>query len=88
MLSESGTKDLVRSAGFTVIDSIRLPDAAWWKHYYTPLTERIPLLKEKYATSPEAMDIIKGLEKEIEIYRKYPKEYGYCFFIGKNNNPE
>ncbi|MDD1707858.1 MAG: methyltransferase domain-containing protein [Methanoregulaceae archaeon] len=85
MPSESGTRDLVRSAGFTVIDSFRLPDAGWWRHYYTPLTERIPLLKDHYATNPDAMDIIQGLEHEIEIYRKYSKEYGYCFFINKNS---
>ena len=85
MSSESGTRDLVRSSGFTVIDSFRLPDAGWWKHYYTPLTERIPLLKEQYAANPDALDIIQGLEHEMEIHRKYSKEYGYCFFINKNS---
>jgi ubiquinone/menaquinone biosynthesis C-methylase UbiE len=85
MPSESGTWDLVRSAGFTVIDSFRLPEAGWWKHYYTPLTERIPLLKGKYASNPDALDIIQVLEHEMEIYRYYSKEYGYCFFINKNS---
>jgi len=88
MPSESGTKDLVQSAGFTVINSFRLPDAGWWNHYYSPLTERIPLLKEKYATNPDALDIIQGLELEMEIHRNYSNEYGYCFFIAKNENSE
>jgi ubiquinone/menaquinone biosynthesis C-methylase UbiE len=85
MPSESGTRELVRSAGFTVINSFRLPDEGWWTHYYSPLTERIPLLKEKYATNHDALDIIQGLEDEMEIHRKYSKEYGYCFFINKNS---
>lgn len=88
MPTESGTGEIVRSAGFTVIDLFRLPDAGWWVHYYSPLSERIPKLKEKYATNPDAMEIIQGLEKEMDIHRKYSKEYGYCFFIGKDNSPE
>ena len=87
MKSESGNEEIIRSAGYTVISSFRLPDAGWWTHYYSPLTERIPLLKEKYATNHDALDIIQGLEKEMEIHRKYSKEYGYLFFVLKNRNP-
>ncbi len=46
------------------------------------------MMKEKYATNHDALDITQGLENEMEIHRKYSKEYGYCFFIGKNKNPE
>jgi ubiquinone/menaquinone biosynthesis C-methylase UbiE len=88
MPSESGTGEIVRSAGFTVISSFRLPDAGWWNYYYSPLTERIPHLKEKFTANREALDIIQGLEQEMEIHRKYSKEYGYCFFIGQKRNPE
>jgi hypothetical protein len=88
MPSESGTEEIIQSAGFSVIHSFRLPDAGWWNHYYSPLTERIPLLKEKYATNPDALGMIRGLEKEMEIHRKYSKEYGYCFFIAKNTGSE
>jgi hypothetical protein len=52
------------------------------------LTERIPLLKERYATNPDALEIIQGLEKEMDLHRKYAKEYGYCFFIVQNTDPE
>jgi len=88
MSSEPGTEEIVRSAGFTVINSFRLPDAAWWDHYYSPLIERMILLKEKYATNQDALEIIHGLEREMEIHRKYSKEYGYCFFIVQNKNSE
>ncbi len=88
MPSESGTEEIVRSAGFTVVGSFRLPDAGWWDQCYSPLAERIPRLKEKYATNHDALDIIHGLETELEIHRKYSKEYGYCFFIIKNTDSE
>lgn len=86
--SETGTEDIVRAAGFTVINSFRLPEEGWWNTYYTPLSGLIPRLKEKYAANNDALDIIQGLETEIEIYRKYSKEYGYRYFVLKNKNPE
>jgi len=88
MPSEPGAGEIVRSAGYTVTDSFRLPDEGWWTHYYSPLKERIPGLKEKYAANPDALEIIQGLEHEMEIHRKYSKEYGYCFFVARNSNPE
>jgi len=86
MKSESGIKDLIRAEGYTVTGSFRLPDAGWWDHYYSPLTGRIPMLKEKYANNADAHKIIQELEKEMEVHRKYSKEYGYTFFVLKNSN--
>lgn len=81
MLSEAGTKDLIRSAGYFVTGSFRLPDRGWWDHYYSPLVDRMEMLKERYANNHDAQSIIQGLEREMEIHRKYSKEYGYSFFI-------
>jgi hypothetical protein len=80
-LFESGTEEIIRSAGYSVMGSFRLPDAGWWSHYYSPLTDRIEMLKENYANNHDARSIIQGLEKEMEIHLKYSKEYGYTFFI-------
>jgi ubiquinone/menaquinone biosynthesis C-methylase UbiE len=87
MPSESDAEEIFRSAGFTVINSFRLPEEGWWNHYYNPLTEQIPRLKEKYATNQDAQCILQELEQEMEIRRKYPEEYGYCYYLGKNTNP-
>ena len=88
MHSESGTEEILRSAGYSVIGSFRLPDAGWWDQYYTPLTDRMEMLKGKYANNQEAQSILDGLEKEMEIHRKYSKEYGYSFFIGTPSVPD
>ncbi len=84
MPSETGAEEIARSAGFTVINSFRLPKEGWWNHFYNPLTEQIPRLKEKYATNQDALDIIQGLEQEVEIRRKYPDEYGYSYLVLQN----
>ena len=88
MLSEPGTEKIIQSAGYSVIGSFRLPDAGWWDQYYSPLTDRMDMLKGKYANNPDAQSIIQGLEREMEIHRKYSKEYGYSFFICTSSVPD
>jgi SAM-dependent methyltransferase len=87
MPSESGTEEIIRSAGYSLIGSFRLPDAGWWDYYYSPLTDRIAMLKEKFANNHDALSIIQGLEREMEIHQKYSKEYGYRFFILHSSIP-
>ncbi len=84
MKSEPDTEEVIRDAGYSIISTFRLPDSGWWDHYYSPLTERIPFLKETHAKNSDAQMIIRGLEKEMEIHRKYSNEYGYTFFVLKN----
>ena len=86
MKSVPGSEDIIRSAGYTVISSFRIPDTAWWDHDYTPLSKKVTGLKERYKDKDEAQTIIRGLEKEMVIHRKYSKEYGYMFFVLKNRN--
>jgi len=81
--TESGAEEIIRSEGYSVIGSFRLPHTGWWNHYYSPLYERLGMLKEKYANNEDAQFIIQGLEKEIEIHRRYSGEYGYTYFILK-----
>lgn len=88
MKSEPGTKEMIQDAGYSVISMFRLPDSGWWDHYYTPLTKRIPFLKELYANNSDAQMIISGLEQEMEMYRKYSNEFGYTFFVLKNRSTD
>jgi len=58
-----------------------LPESAWWDAYYHPLEERLELLREKYAATPEKVEVIESIQMEIEIYRKYSGYYGYVFYV-------
>jgi SAM-dependent methyltransferase len=88
MKGESGNEEVMRAAGYTVISSFRLPDAGWWDPFYSPLSERLVLLKEKYSDNDDAQIIIRGLEEQMDIHRKYSDEYGYQFSVLKNRNPQ
>jgi hypothetical protein len=38
-------------------------------------------LKIKYKDTPEALDMIKGEERERELFRKYNEWYGSVFYV-------
>jgi len=82
--NEDDIASSIRALGYSVIAHFRLPEKAWWDNFYTPLTKKLDLLREKYADNDEAGIILTGFEKEMDIYRKYPDEYGYTFFILQN----
>jgi len=84
MPSESRVEEMIKSEGYSLIGSFRLPDSGWWNPFYTPLTARLGMLKEKYAGNQDAQFIIQELEMEMDVRRKYSKEYGYTYFIMKN----
>ncbi len=86
MPTESEVEEMIQNEGYSLVGSFRLPDSAWWDNFYHPLTDRLGMLKEKYANNPDAQEIIRGLEWEMEIRRKYPGEYGYTFFIMKKES--
>ena len=74
-------EEMIRSEGYSLIGSFRLPDTGWYNHFYNPLSARLGMLKEKYAGNQDAQCIIKGFEVQMDIFRKYSKEYGYTYFI-------
>lgn len=81
MASESENIHQAESAGFTVLGTHRLPLNAWMDNYYLPLEQRIASLR------PEAdaamLEVLQGLETEIELFRKYNAYYGYTFYLLK-----
>ena len=86
MPSVSGVEEMIRSEGYSLIGSFRLPDTGWWNHYYNPLSPRLGMLKEKHAKDQEALGIIQMIETEIDIFRRYSQEYGYTYFIMKKSS--
>lgn len=72
---------IIADAGYEVVDHFTLPDSDWWDHYYRPLSDKLPDLKEKYADEPVALHIVSSTETEIEMRRKHGRDYGYEFFV-------
>jgi SAM-dependent methyltransferase len=81
MIHEEEAESVIRDAGYSILGRLRLPDAAWWDHYYTPLSVRLDILKQQYNHDQEVQAFISSLEKEIQIFSNHSREYGYSFFI-------
>ena len=69
----------VRRAGFEVLHSFVLPDAAWWDDYYTPLEARLGVLRSQYRTDSAALEALELFGTEIEYFRRWSDYYGYLF---------
>jgi ubiquinone/menaquinone biosynthesis C-methylase UbiE len=72
---------VIEAAGYTVIDSFRLPASAWWKDYYVHFERRLDAIEGKFKGNADAESVIEFSRKEIEVFRKHSDEYGYVFFI-------
>jgi len=81
MIHEEEAESVIRGAGYSILGRLRLPDAAWWDYYYTPLSKRLDILKQQYKDDQKVQAFISSLEKEIQIFRNHSQEYGYSFFI-------
>ena len=79
---------VIEDIGYELITSFTLPDSAWLDGYYTPLEERIPRMREKYAGDKKAIESLDGTQQEIDIFLKYSGSYGYVFYIMKASTPE
>ena len=71
----------IQDRGFALIDHFTLPDAAWWDDFYTPMENRIALMRSQYGKDAEALTILDQLAEEPEMHRRYADFYGYEFFV-------
>jgi ubiquinone/menaquinone biosynthesis C-methylase UbiE len=73
--------EAVRRAGYRPLGHFELPDSAWWDHYYRPLAAKLPALRERYAGEPAAQEVIVGHQREMDLFSRYSRCYGYVFFV-------
>ena len=71
--------------GYQVLDTFNLPDHAWWDDFYTPMLERIAVLRKKNVDVPETESVYAACELEADMHRRYSSSYGYTFPF-KNQN--
>lgn len=83
MVHEEAAEEMVRDAGYEILDTFRLPDSAWWDYYYIPMSRRLEVLKEQHAGDEEAQALLASFEEEIEMFHRYSPEYGYAFFVAR-----
>nr|WP_307776395.1 class I SAM-dependent methyltransferase [uncultured Cetobacterium sp.] len=73
--------EIAKKAGYEVIGTFILPENSWWKNYYDPLKKRCNMFKEFEPENKELMELIHMTEIEMELFKKYNKDYNYAFYI-------
>ncbi|MBN1368472.1 MAG: class I SAM-dependent methyltransferase [Dehalococcoidales bacterium] len=72
---------MIESSGYKLIGSFPIPEESWWQDYYTPAERRISELRKKYPNNKEAKELFDSFLLEIDMFRKYSKYYGNCFYV-------
>lgn len=80
MTDTAGIAARVQAAGYQVLGTRRLSDAAW-EAYYTPMEQRIAALKPG-ATGPLAQ-VLAEAEAEIAAWRAHRREFGYLLTLAR-----
>jgi len=76
--------NIIQKAGYNLINSFQLPESDWWSLLYTPLENRIGILREKHKNNEDFLMFLKSTQDEINYFRKYSDYYGYAFYIMQN----
>ncbi len=85
MMIEDKGFEIIRNAGLELIGSFRLPSRVWEESYYSQVKRKSGDLMEEFKDDKDALMVIEGLKKEIEIFDKYADEYGYTYNIIQKN---
>jgi hypothetical protein len=83
MQMHEGNLKIIGDAGYHVINSIVFPKSDWL-NYYNPTEIKLAALRKKYRGNQEANNFLDLILKEITIYKKYSKYYGYIFYLMQN----
>jgi len=67
--------------GYSLSDTVLLPEDAWWKEFYEPLEGKMAALLHKYANSADALKLLGQLQGEIDMVKKSPREFRSAFYI-------
>ena len=73
----------VSSCGYDLLEHFTLHEDTWWIEYYAPLEKRINEIRTKHADDPKALVALDNDQREIDMFKKNPRQYGSVFFIMK-----
>ena len=86
MKSNEENIQVINDNNYKLIESFVLPESSWWNNYYNPYEKQVSILKKKYSEDKEKISFLDMSLKEIELFRKYSKYYGYVFYIMQNQD--
>ena len=74
---------VMQKCGYSFVAAFGIPEECWKDNYFTPREAAEKVLLEKYGNNKILEDYIKGNRREVELFEKYKRHYGYAFYIGR-----
>ena len=74
---------IMQECGFAFVAAFALPDECWTDCYFSPRARAIEKLMKKYDGCDTVREYAELNRKDVELYLKYKKHYGYVFYIGR-----
>jgi cyclopropane fatty-acyl-phospholipid synthase-like methyltransferase len=70
-------------AGYTNIQSFRLPESCWTNEYFSPLEKSLDDFLNRHPNDAIASALVQEQKDEIELYDRFKNYFGYGFYIAK-----
>jgi len=71
--------------GFSVVQTLTLPQEDWWTDYYQPLIPQIEKARGEFAGDAGVEAMLNEQEEEIRLFEAHGQEYGYVFYVLKKS---
>jgi trans-aconitate methyltransferase len=80
MTDEAAVLKKVEAAGYEVLSTRRLRDAAW-EAYFQPIEERIAMLRD--GAGAALQEVLDDTEEEIAVWRAHREAFGYLLTVAR-----
>jgi SAM-dependent methyltransferase len=72
---------VVDDCGYETVEHFILPPSSWWDHFYRPLQQNVTTFRERHRDEPDAQEIARQVQREIDVWQAYSDYYSYAFFV-------
>jgi ubiquinone/menaquinone biosynthesis C-methylase UbiE len=72
--------------GYSLVDTVPLPEDAWWTEFYKPIEEKMDTLLHKYRNYADALKLLNEYKIEMDMVKKNPSNFSCAFYIMKKHS--
>jgi cyclopropane fatty-acyl-phospholipid synthase-like methyltransferase len=76
-------RQLIADHGWDLVDDFALPESSWLQEFYDHLSRHLDEVEPHLSADEAATTMAAMCRREIAMYRKYSRYYGYVFFTAR-----
>ncbi|MBN1358129.1 class I SAM-dependent methyltransferase [Candidatus Bathyarchaeota archaeon] len=69
--------------GYSLADTVLLPEDAWWTEFYEPIEEKMETLLHKYRDNADALKLLEQYKNERDMVKRNSSNFICAFYIMK-----